>query len=322
VNYVRIGNTDVRISTIVLGGHEYLPDGRSRGFNEDMEKAITPGYLFPDFGGEQRKGVLRKAFDLGINMFDVTLDSEKEALGRNLAELSPPYDVYVQTRPEGMVYGYDPANHKMTDDDLLRAEVQRILRLLRRDRIDFLNLGILADAITHDPDFLAKLAHNIETLRSEGLIRFACADTFSGEATYLAQIDCSEFAAVNVNLNMADDGALRTVLPAAKQAGMTVIAREAFIKGALFRLGSEAGIADRRLLAHAALKWVLAQVHVDAVIVGAGTAEQLQDNASVLDDATLTDGERSAIERLASSETFSTLRTTKRFDFVGKPAQP
>ena len=322
MNYVRIGNSDVCISTIVLGGHEYLPDGRSRGFNEDMGKAITPGYLFPDFGGEQRKGVLREAFDLGINMFDVTLDSEKEALGRNFAESPPPYEVYVQTRPEGMVYGYDPGNRKMTDGALLRAEVQRILRLLRRDRIDFLNLGILADAIAHDPDFFAKLRHNIEMLREEGLIRFACADTFSGEATYVAQIDCSAFAAVNVNFNVADDGALRAVLPATKNAGMTVIAREAFIKGALFRLGSDAGIADPRLLARAALKWVLAEAHVDAVIVGAGTAEQLIESASVLDNTTLTDRERSALERLASSEVFSILRTTKRAEFAGNVAKP
>ncbi|MGI8895813.1 MAG: aldo/keto reductase [Casimicrobiaceae bacterium] len=317
MNYVRIGDSDVRISTIALGGHEYLPDGRSRGFNEDLSKAITPGYLFPDFGGEQRKGVLRKAFDLGINLFDVTLDSEKEALGRNLAELSPPYDVYVQTRPEGMVYGYDPGNRKMTEGSLLRAEVQRMLRLLKRDRIDFLNLGILADAIERDPDFLATLGHNIEMLRNEGMIRFACADTFSGEATYLAQIDCGGFAALNVNFNLADDAALRAVIPAASRAGMTVIVREAFMKGALFRLGSEAGIADPRLLARVAVKWVYSQAGVDAVIVGAGNAEQLQENASVTNDPALSEPERSVLERLATSEAFGRLRTTKRADFLG-----
>lgn len=319
MNYVRIDDSDVRISTIVLGGHEYLPDGRSRGFNEDLTKAITPGHLFPGFGGEQRKRVLRQAFDLGINMFDVTLDSEKEALGRNLAELPPPYEVYVQTRPEGMAYGYDPGNRRMTDGDLLRAEVQRILRLMRRDRIDFLNLGILADAIARDPEFLDKLAHNIEGLRNDGLIGFACADTFSGEATYLAQIDCAAFAALNVNFNVADDGALRAVLPAAKLAGMTVIAREAFIKGALFHLGSEAGIAEPRLLARAALKWAMNQPGVDAVIVGAGTARQLQDNASALDDLAFTGPERSALDGLASSEALRALRNAKRTAFLGSP---
>jgi hypothetical protein len=36
-----------------------------------------------------------------INFFDVTQDSEKEAPGRNLKEILPPYDIYIQTRPEG-----------------------------------------------------------------------------------------------------------------------------------------------------------------------------------------------------------------------------
>jgi len=113
MEYVSMQGSNVRISRVVLGGHEYLADGRSRGFNEDPANAITPGHIFPGFGGETRRAVLRTAYDLGINTFDVTLDSEKEALGRNLAELPPPYEIYIQTRPEGMVYGYDPANRKM-----------------------------------------------------------------------------------------------------------------------------------------------------------------------------------------------------------------
>ena len=157
MEYVRIGGTDIRISRLVLGGHEYLPDGRSRGFNEDFARATTPGCLFPGFGGDQRKSVLRAAYELGINTFDVTLDSEKVALGRNLVELPPPYEVYVQTRPEGMVYGYDPGNRKMIDPALLRTEVVRILGLLRRDHIDLLNLGILKDALDGDPEFLPRL---------------------------------------------------------------------------------------------------------------------------------------------------------------------
>ena len=40
----------------------------------------------------------------------MTIDSEKEALGRNLKEVPPPYEIYIQTRPEGMGYGYDPNN--------------------------------------------------------------------------------------------------------------------------------------------------------------------------------------------------------------------
>ena len=47
MEFYQVGNSDVRLSRIALGGHEYLPNGNSRGFNEDFQKAITPGYIFP-----------------------------------------------------------------------------------------------------------------------------------------------------------------------------------------------------------------------------------------------------------------------------------
>ena len=134
MEFYQVGNSGVRLSRIALGGHEYLPNGNSRGFNEDFQKAITPGYIFPGFGGEKRKALVKAAYDAGVNFFDVTHDSEKEALGRNLTEMPPPYPVYVQTRGELMNYSYDPGNQKMTDLGLLRAEVQRILKLMRRER--------------------------------------------------------------------------------------------------------------------------------------------------------------------------------------------
>ena len=142
--YKKLGNTDIEISIISMGGHEYLSDGRSRGFNEDFERATKTHHIFPGFGGDIRKKVLTLAFEHGLNFFDVTQDSEKEALGRNLKEIPPPYDIYIQTRPEGMAYMYDPYNAKMAQYDLLKAEVQRIVKLLQRERIDFFEYSLPA----------------------------------------------------------------------------------------------------------------------------------------------------------------------------------
>ena len=80
--YRRFEKAGIDISVLSMGGHEYLPDGRSRGFNEDFTRAVTPGYIFEGFGHDKRRKTLELAFDAGINFFDVTQDSEKEALGR------------------------------------------------------------------------------------------------------------------------------------------------------------------------------------------------------------------------------------------------
>jgi hypothetical protein len=45
----------VKVSILSMDGREYLPDGRSRGFNENFNLAVKPGYIFEGFGQEERK---------------------------------------------------------------------------------------------------------------------------------------------------------------------------------------------------------------------------------------------------------------------------
>lgn len=313
MEYRPVGNTGIELSLIGLGGHEYLPDGGLRGFGEDWRLATQPGHVVPGFGGEARRAVLRAAYDAGINFFDVTQDSEKEALGRNLRELPPPYPVYVQTRPEQMMYDRDPGNRRMADPGELRSEVQRILRLMGRERLDFLNLGITPEAWRDDPEYLPRLKDTIGRLQAEGLIRCASADTFRGEATYLAQIASGAFDTIFVNLNCADAAPRERVLPAARAAGLGVVAREAFLKGALFPLGEAAGVTDRGALAAAALRWVLAVPELTCCVLGAATPEHLRASLAVLARPALSDDDRALLERvLATPEAQATLAQKAR----------
>ncbi len=312
----RIG---VDISLFSMGGHEYLPDGRSRGFNENFDKAtVSPGYIFDGFGGDRRREVLGIAYEQGINFFDVTQDSEKEALGRNLKDMPPPYEVFVQTRPEGMCYSYDEFNRGLADYSKLKPEVERALTVLQCDHIDFLNFGILRWALDHDSDYLAKLGDNIGRLKKDGLIRWACADTFSGEHTFLAMIGSGAFDAINLNFNFGDWGSTEKVIPAAKKAGLAIFVREAFMKGPLFRMGAEAGIDDRPALARAALRWSLSHDDVTSLTVGTGNPDHLRRNLAVIDDMGLSDEDRSAIDRLrAGSPTFKEFEDLKKREFFG-----
>lgn len=318
--YRQIGHSEVHVSVFGLGGHEFLPNGKSRGFNEDAHKAVSPGYLFKGFGGDKRKRVLAAAFANGINLLDTTIDSEKDALGRNLKEIQPPYDIHIQTRPEGMVYTYDPYNQKMAHYDLLKSEVIRGLTLLQRQQLDFLNIAFMSSALTRDPDYLRKMCNNVTRLKNEGLIRFACADTFSGEATYLKEIETGCFDAIYINFNFADACAIHKVLPAAKAKNMAVFAREAFMKGVLFQMGEDVGLVDRNALARAALKWVLTQPEVTAVMVGVETPEQLANNLEVLEDLTLSREDRLIIDRLKKSPTYSSYTQQKAAQFGYTPA--
>jgi aryl-alcohol dehydrogenase-like predicted oxidoreductase len=319
MRYKRLGSTDVELSLFGLGGHEYLPDGRSRAFNEDSKLAVTPGYIFDGFGQEKRERVLAAALAHGINLFDATVDSEKEALGRNLRQMTVPHEIYIQTRPEGMVYTYDPFNRKMAQYDLLEAEVRRGLGLLQRDRLDFLNVAFMQSALDHDPAYLDKIADNVARLKETGLIRYACADTFSGEATYLAEIETGCFDAVYINFNLADDCGRHKVLPEAQARGMGVLCREAFMKGALFKMGDEVGLADRNRLAQVALKWVLSHDAVTAVMVGVDTPEQLANNVQVLDDPALTADDLAIVEQLKMSPTYKdyAARKARQFGYGG-----
>lgn len=226
----------------------------------------------------------------------------------------------MQTRPEGMVYSYDPGNRKMADLALLRAEVQRILTLIRRERLDLLNFGILRSAIDGDPDFVAKLASNVKALQKEGLIRFAAADTFSGEATYQAMMASGAFATLNINFNIADEGPERKIFAYAKERGMRVVVREALLKGLLFRLGNEAGLKDHALLARAAMKWLASRGGMDAIIVGADTAEHFLNNVRALGSTQLDADEAAVLDTLRKHPSFVAHQQQKTAEFFERPA--
>ena len=97
--------------------------------------------------------------------------------------------------------------------------------------------------------------------------------------------------------------------------GLAVFAREAFMKGTLFKMGEQVGIADRDLLARVALKWVLAVEEVTAVVVGADTPAQLANSVAVLEDPALDAEERAIVERVKTSPTYASYAAQRRAQF-------
>ena len=117
-----------------------------------------------------------------------------------------------------MNYSYDPGNRKMTDLGLLRAEVQRILKMMQRERLELLNLACSRPRSTAIRISSPRSRPICRALQKEGLILFAAADTFSGEDTYKALMASSAFATLNINFNVADDYPEREVFPLRRKA--------------------------------------------------------------------------------------------------------
>ena len=227
-----------------------------------------------------------------------------------------PYDIVIQTRPEGMCYTYDEYNAKMANLELLRAEVQRILKLMKIDHIDFFNMAPLKGAFEHDPEYVEKLGYNISVLKKEGLIRFACADTFSGEETYLKMIQSGYFDVMYMNFNFADYEGERKVLKAAKEQKMGVITREAYMKGQLFQMAREAGIENVTALADAALRWSLSRDGVDMVVYGTGKPDHLRNAAEAFNKPYMEEDEV-LINKIKETALYKEYESGKKAEFLG-----
>lgn len=286
MQYRPLGKIGVSVSFLGLGGHEYHADGRLRGFSDDLDAAVRPGYTNPDFASPDRRRLVAHAVAMGVNYFDATIDPEVAALRTCL----PPAALdraLIQCRPQAMCYRYDAGNRGLADLSRLRAEVERLLRLLGRDRIDVLNFGIESDAESADGAYFEKIATNIRALKEAGSIRFAACDTLSsGTNQYLRMMRAGCFDVVWLNFGPMSPSPAKEIFPLARELGMGVVAREAFQKGNLFRAAEALPNAPSRpRLAAAAIRWVLSHPEVSALVVGVRNVEEFDQNLAAAGSA-------------------------------------
>ena len=87
------------------------------------------------------------------------------------------------------------------------------------------------------------------------------------------------------------------------------------MKGALFDMGDEAGIADRNLLARVALKWNLSREQVTTVVVGADNPDQLANSIQALDEPELDEEERDLIQLIKMTSRYKVYAQQKQRQF-------
>jgi aryl-alcohol dehydrogenase-like predicted oxidoreductase len=311
VNYRKLGETGIEVSEIGYGGWGI---GGSQWGGADDERSIQ---------------ALHRAIDLGLNFIDTALaygEGRSERLvGRVVGER--PERIYVATKvpPKNMVW---PAKTGTPVEEVFPADyvlesAERSLANLGLERIDLLQLHVWNDEWTDEGDW----RDAVEELRSSGKIgNFGISINDHEPANALRMIESGAVDTVQVIYNVFDQSPEDELFPACREHGIGVIARVPFDEGGLTgtigpdtefpdgdfraryfggeRMGelqdrlnaitADLGIA-RDQLPEVALRFVLSEPTVSAVIPGMRSLRNVESNVAVSDGRGAPDGWRETL---------------------------
>lgn len=280
MNYRPLGSTGLTVSALSLGTV-------SLGVDYGIE---VPG----SFGRPDESDailLLRAAVDRGITLIDTApAYGESERLigaafgGDSRIVIATKVSVLVRAdlgRPTRAEQA--PPLHRT-----VVASIESSLRALKRDVLDIVQIhNATAELIAH-----GAMTDALLDAQRRGLVRAIGASVY-GEDAALAVIRAGHFSVLQVAFSALDQRMARAVLPAAEAAGVGVIVRSAFLKGALTPKAQwlpeslaplrEAAVRARDALAGgawdrlpgAAMQYCLSEPRVASVLTGARTIAEL-----------------------------------------------
>lgn len=195
---------------------------------------------FVDISDEALDRMFGAAFDMGVNNIDTASmygDSE-EKIGRSLREKrkrfllftkcgqsQPPRRSLMRLRLRAHRKIRRAAGFADQDESLdwhptvLQWNIDQSLRRLRTDWIDLIQLHSCSEATLRRSEIIETL----QRARQAGKVRFV---GYSGEGSAaLYALQCGQFQALQISINLADQNAIETILPLAIQEGIAVIAK-------------------------------------------------------------------------------------------------
>jgi aryl-alcohol dehydrogenase-like predicted oxidoreductase len=274
---------------------------------------------------------LNRAVDLGVSVIDTALaygnGHSEQLVGQVVRERAEEIVVATKIPPKNMTWpapaGIDP--DEAFPADYVRECTERSLRNLGLDTIDVQQFHVWSDDWVGRGSWL----DGIEQLKSEGKIRaFGVSINDHQPANAIKLIESGAVDSVQVIYNVFDQSPEDELLPACEQHGIGVLARVPFDEGALtgridagtefpegdfrnhyFRGDRKQEVADRvqaivddlgierEQLPEVALRYVLSQPAVSAVIPGMRTVRNVERNAAVGDGRGLPAEQAQALKR-------------------------
>ena len=248
--------------------------------------------------------LLKGALDAGLNVIDTgeCYEGSEELIGNTVADRRDDYYLFTKCgHPRGI------GSEDWSQASLLES-IERSLRRLQTDRLDLIQLHSCSEAVLRNGEAIAAL----QTARTKGYARYL-GYSGDGEAARYA-VDSGAFDVLQTSINIADQEVIDLVLPLAREKNLGVIAKRPIANAAWKdshkpisayhhvyweRLNKLRYDFIRHLpmedsVGHA-LRFTLSVPGVHTAIVGTTRPERWQENARIVEQGPLSEGEFAAI---------------------------
>jgi len=210
----RLGGTSLHASEIALGTVELGLDYGIPGHGDHL-RPTEPDAI----------RLLNEALDLGVNFIDTAraYGTSEEIIGKALKHRRGEYILATKVGP------FDACDlERPTLRDRVWKSLETSLRLLQTDYVDLLMIHSASVEVIQKADELLQALHGMQ---QRGRVRYVGASVYEDAGP--EALRRSEFECLQIPYNALDRVAEKTILPAASEKGVGIVARSVLLKGAI-----------------------------------------------------------------------------------------
>ena len=283
MRYRRLGRTELQVSELGLGGHEYARILNPYHFPEarQPEERIPLDILRQTQAPRTR--LIAAAIDTGINFFDTGVIEECQSLGLALQSLGRRHDIYVAAEMMGPIRRLTNVPRHRWRDVLLDGLEER-LATLQTSYIDVFHVHEIMDGYVRS-QFEVVIEVFREAQQQERIGFLGAADH---HPPFLAELvrkyDC--FDTVMIPYNFHRQTAAQTLFPVCRALDVGVIVMKPFCWPyygiPIQHFAEDAGIPLRSSITESSLNWILQSPDVSTIVPGTNTLQELRENVQVI----------------------------------------
>jgi uncharacterized protein len=234
---------------------------------------------------------LRRALELGITFFDTAraYGTSEEMIGRAIG-----------ARREEFVLATKSLGRTAS---ALNADIETSLRNLRTDHVDVLFLHSVSDAETYEQVMGPGGGYEASAkARDEGKVGHIGVSIHRDLATVRRAIESGAFEVLMLACSVIDPEGSGAFLPLAREHHVGTVAMKPLSGGQLVSPPGPSGLPlSPDPVVAGALRWLLSNPHVDTIIPGMASAQEVADNVAAAERGALSDAERAELLGIVAS---------------------